>query len=210
MSKIKRYISKKTEKIRYNFVLFTVKYLTPDFYRRIEIFQQSDTIRPSINFIKYKFIGYSLIGAEIGVSRGLNSENILEELDIETLYLIDIWKDYNVHTTVYSKYNYDVVKRKFKNDKRAIIIKGSSKKVAIDFKDYLLDFVYIDANHDFEYVYQDITLWYPKVRVGGVVAGHDIDYPSVRKAVEKFCSEKNIKFKIEVPDWWFIKQKELS
>lgn len=37
-----------------------------------------------------------------------------------------------------------------------------------------LDFVYIDGNHSEEYVRQDIRLWWPKVKIGGMLAGHDI------------------------------------
>ena len=36
-----------------------------------------------------------------------------------------------------------------------------------------LDFVYIDGNHSFFDVVQDLTLWAPKVRSGGIICGHD-------------------------------------
>ena len=42
-----------------------------------------------------------------------------------------------------------------------------------DFEDGSLDFVYIDGNHDFKNVANDIVEWQKKVRVGGIVAGHD-------------------------------------
>ena len=41
------------------------------------------------------------------------------------------------------------------------------------FEDGSLDFVYIDGNHYFEYVVQDIAFWSKKVRKGGIVSGHD-------------------------------------
>ena len=50
-----------------------------------------------------------------------------------------------------------------------------------------LDFVYIDANHNYECVKEDIEHWYPKVKVGGIIAGHDFHYKTVHTAVlEKF------------------------
>ena len=42
-----------------------------------------------------------------------------------------------------------------------------------DFKDNSIDFVYIDGNHTYDYVTQDITEWSKKVRKGGIVSGHD-------------------------------------
>ncbi len=44
---------------------------------------------------------------------------------------------------------------------------------AEDFEDESLDFVFIDGNHDFEYVVEDICKWTKKVRKGGIVSGHD-------------------------------------
>lgn len=42
-----------------------------------------------------------------------------------------------------------------------------------DFEDGSLDFVYIDANHEFRYIAEDLYEWTKKVRKGGIVAGHD-------------------------------------
>ncbi|MBT5491708.1 class I SAM-dependent methyltransferase, partial [bacterium] len=36
-----------------------------------------------------------------------------------------------------------------------------------------LDFIYIDANHTYESAKEDIQLWYPKIKVGGMISGHD-------------------------------------
>jgi len=71
--------------------------------------------------------------------------------------------------------------------------------------DKSLDFVYIDASHDYQSVKQDILSWYPKIKSGGKLAGHDFDIPSVKKAVFDIlnseytimCDEKN----------WFIIKK---
>ena len=46
-------------------------------------------------------------------------------------------------------------------------------EAAEDFKDESLDFVYIDANHEFRYIAEDLAEWTKKVRKGGIVAGHD-------------------------------------
>jgi predicted O-methyltransferase YrrM len=47
--------------------------------------------------------------------------------------------------------------------------------VAKEFEDESLDFVFIDGNHAYEWVVQDIALWSKKVRKGGIIYGHDFD-----------------------------------
>jgi predicted O-methyltransferase YrrM len=51
------------------------------------------------------------------------------------------------------------------------------------YADNSLDFVYIDASHEYEDVKKDIINWLPKVKNGGIIAGHDINCPDVKKAV---------------------------
>lgn len=47
------------------------------------------------------------------------------------------------------------------------------------------DLIFIDALHDYEHVKQDIALWWPKVRIGGILAGHDFNHkwPGCERAV---------------------------
>lgn len=53
------------------------------------------------------------------------------------------------------------------------------------FRDESLDLVYIDANHAYEHALEDIRDWLPKVKPGGIIAGHDYALDGVRKAVDK-------------------------
>jgi hypothetical protein len=53
------------------------------------------------------------------------------------------------------------------------MIRGTSKKTSEIFHDSSLDFIYIDANHSYDFVKEDLELWYPKVKPGGWVMGHD-------------------------------------
>ena len=49
----------------------------------------------------------------------------------------------------------------------------SRPEAASLFENGSLDFVFLDADHSFESVWQDLSVWYPKVRIGGILAGHD-------------------------------------
>lgn len=86
-------------------------------------------------------------------------------------------------------------------------IKGFSSVAASTIPSKSLDFVYIDGNHGFEFVYQDITLWAQRVRIGGIVAGHDFyhfKWAGVVEAVERYTKEHNI------TDWHVTSEREPS
>lgn len=66
-------------------------------------------------------------------------------------------------------------------------IKLPSVEGAKLYKNYSLDFVFIDANHTFEAVRDDLQAWFPKVKYGGILAGHDYyNDPGVKQAVDNF------------------------
>jgi hypothetical protein len=66
-----------------------------------------------------------------------------------------------------------------------------------------IDFLYLDAAHDYDGVFRDLTAWWPKLKCGGTIAGDDWCWSSrpgadftVRRAVELFFSDKKVKIKI--------------
>ena len=73
---------------------------------------------------------------------------------------------------------------------------AASKKV----KDKSLDFIFIDSYCSFEQAKNDIKVWYPKVKDGGIFAGHDWNMPLVRLAVTKFRENENIKSRMSTYD----------
>ena len=74
-----------------------------------------------------------------------------------------------------------------------------------------LDFVYVDGNHDYEFVKNDIENFYPLLKKGGVMGGHDFyngfakTHNGVINAVTQFRVSNNIQLFVEQPDWWFYK-----
>lgn len=72
------------------------------------------------------------------------------------------------------------------------IIKSLSWDGAKNYEDNSLDFVFIDAGHDYESVKKDLTSWFPKIKSGGILAGHDYHYDcGVYPAVNEFFKDKN-------------------
>lgn len=75
------------------------------------------------------------------------------------------------------------------------IVKSLSWDGAKYYEDGTLDFVFIDAGHDYNSVTKDLTAWFPKIKNGGTIAGHDYHYDvGVYKAVNEFFNgNSNIK-----------------
>lgn len=75
----------------------------------------------------------------------------------------------------------------------------TSLEAAKQFEDNSLDFVFLDASHEYEDIMADLEAWYPKVKAGGLFAGHDYHvsraaWPGVAAAVEEWMSKKGKKF----------------
>jgi len=110
-----------------------------------------------------------LRGAEIGVDRGHFSEYMLKYVPGCTLLCVDPWR-WKLRGE--SRYQ-STARRLAPYGERATIIRKYSFDAVRDVPDGSLDFVYIDGDHTFDYVMTDIIWWATKVRLGGIVAGHD-------------------------------------
>jgi len=67
------------------------------------------------------------------------------------------------------------------------------------------DLVYLDARHDCKSVDEDISLWLPKVKPGGFLAGHDYGgkWPGVKKAVDSWFDEDSVRV-WEIDEIWMV------
>lgn len=162
---------------------------------------------------------HDLVGAEIGVFHGNFALIYLEYLDIKKVYLIDPYEAYEGYEMM--GYNSSTLIEKLREaEKEAHIkldayknkikwIKATSAIASTCIDDESLDFVYIDGSHEHDFVLQDITLYYPKVKKGGLLSGHDYgrpSWPGLSKAVNNFCMENNLKLNVKNYDWWAWKQ----
>jgi hypothetical protein len=93
--------------------------------------------------------------------------------------MVDVWRplgeeyedasNHSVHINAYAEAMESI---KGLED-RGIMIRSGSKSASEMFADNSLDFIYIDANHAYDFVVEDIDLWFPKLKKGGVFSGHD-------------------------------------
>ena len=117
--------------------------------------------------------------AEVGVRDGRTTFYLLNNCPQLTIYGIDL---------DISKFYTDAVKEQYKD--RLIPIQGNSSLVADKIPS--VDLVFIDADHGYVGCSADIREYTPKVKTGGILSGHDIDFPGVNKAVNQFVQHYDV------------------
>jgi hypothetical protein len=149
--------------------------------------------------------------AELGVFKGDFSKQIFDTMKPSELYLIDIFsgimgsgdKDGNNFERISLDESYNNLKNYFENNPNVKIIKGFSVPSLSNFSDDYLDFVYVDAGHEYHDVKADLEISYQKVKNGGYICGHDYNretFPGLCDAVDEFCERYNLKIKYLTKD----------
>lgn len=204
-------LNEKTRKIRTATAGACLRLLTPNFYQvvkgRIDNIEHDEFPRPSTSLIHGIYGEKPLVGVEIGTGFGKNALNLLKELCIDRLYCVDPFIPYqdgeDKPQTAYLSHAKFTLKKLTEHENVTFIRKASSDAWKELPKE--VDFVYIDGNHNYEYVLADLHNYYPLVKEKGVIAGHDIDWIGVQKAVEDFSAVNKITPIIRIPDWIMLK-----
>jgi predicted O-methyltransferase YrrM len=168
---------------------------------------------------------------EIGVMRGKFSHSILWMVPESKVFSVDPWLD--IDGNPMSDIMTQAINRLRPFSDRNTIIHGASLDVVKTFDDHSVDVVYIDGDHRYEAVKQDMAAWYPKVRSGGILAGDDYGLarhngPALEKlqsgrknwynykcgvmpAVHEFAAEMQLELHVTTietikycPNWWFF------
>jgi hypothetical protein len=182
------------------------------------------------------------IGAEIGVDKAGFSRQILEGSKIEKYFCIDTWQDNfgSEHRPDYfakeGNVRFNEAKENLKpflgnfekpdeDSGRATMLRMTSLAAATRFIDNGLDFCYIDGDHSLEGILFDLYNWIPKIKIGGIMAGHDfkcnknsgikdywgeqLDY-AVQPCVEYFTRRYGYKLNViggVIKNWFFVKNR---
>lgn len=154
----------------------------------------------------------NLIFVEIGVWKGKSTAFMAErlkqlgKLNI-SFYAIDTFEgspNESLHKRdpqIDSLYNV-ACKNLFTLQQYVTLIRATSVEAATEsYFDDFVEFVFIDATHTYEAVKQDIAAWLPKIKSGGIIAGHDYDWKGVARAVDELLPEK-VLFKSNI--WYYI------
>jgi hypothetical protein len=148
--------------------------------------------------------------AEIGVADGRYSELLCETIPGLRLLCVDPWAPYTgnrrggpieQHQRNYARATERLAPY------QASLIRQKSEVAVMSVPDESLDAVYIDGNHAYQFVLQDLLLWGQRVKRGGIVAGHDYYHfngAGVVEAVNFYTSVNRIS------DWWLCDEREPS
>jgi hypothetical protein len=164
------------------------------------------------------------VGVELGVQEGHYSNKILEKWPkCEKFHLVDSWEHQpNYHDIANVDQNsqnrkFDTTKQNMQKWGSKIVFHRMYTNEAVKhFENNSVDFVYVDARHDYKGAKEDIQNWWPKIKIGGILAGHDFEdanddpvtatnqdwsisadgtdngFKAVKFAVEEFAKEKGI------------------
>jgi predicted O-methyltransferase YrrM len=118
---------------------------------------------------------------EVGIDIGKSTFYLLDNIPNLKIYAIDL----NI-----KKFYNSEVKEKYQD--RLIPLQGKSYVIADQLPDNFVDIIFIDADHSYEAVKKDIIKFTPKLKSGGLLTGHDIDYPGVNQAVNELIKEFDV------------------
>lgn len=163
---------------------------------------------------------------EVGVYEGDFSSEILSKWKGKLLHCVDPWRyqedvifdnsnvDQREHDAAYGAALANL--QPFED--RVNIIRDFSVKAAEKFEDESLDFVFLDARHDYRAVTSDLRAWFPKVKIGGIFAGHDYknsfvrqNLVEVKRSVDNFFIQRQrvrVTLNDNLPSWYVLKEKE--
>jgi len=137
--------------------------------------------------------------AEIGCYYGESTLMWASSEKITKIYAIDPWQDfYDINDGASQKGNMAEVEKTFDENTSAINkiikVKQKSLEAAQHIENNSLNFVYLDGSHKYEDVVNDIITWIPKIKKGGILAGHDIMWRDVALAVQKTIGNPDFTF----------------
>ena len=150
-------------------------------------------------------VGYKY-AAEVGVAKGHHAYRLFRNIPDLKLICVDPWGAYNRLSREKADIRHEMCLKRLASYDVDYRVMGSMEAVK-DVPDGSLDFVYIDGLHEFDPVMLDLIHWTPKVRVGGIIAGHDYYHfyqAGIINAVNAYTVSHNIN------EWYVTRDKEAS
>lgn len=156
--------------------------------------------------------------AEIGCLAGTFSRTVLSQWKGKKYHVIDPWACqatdvYRERQDSSERYEemYQGVLELAKEDARVNVLRMLSADAAKGFKNGQLDCVYIDGNHAYAHVMEDMDNYWPKVKIGGIMGGHDYKnktdegwFCEVEPALNRWAQERGKTFYVCPCTSWFI------
>jgi len=152
--------------------------------------------------------------AELGCKNGNTTEFLLANNSGLDVIAVDLFSAQPTQAGVeggetYEEWNFDAIKKEFESrvekfGSHVELVHMSTTQAAEALSVAQFDLVFIDADHSYNGVATDIQMWLPKVRSGGIIAGHDYNqkWPSVQRAVADNLPLNEIHLEPDSVWWW--------
>lgn len=161
------------------------------------------------------------VGAELGIFEGNLSQLLLRELPHLTLWMIDRWRAPQPGERYFEDPYIRLVTPEqmagamaralritdFAADRRLVVV-ADQVRAADCVAEGSLDFVFVDSDHSKAGTLEAIDAWWSKLRAGGLMAGHDLDYPGfpgVREAVVEAARRRHVRWQSEADFVWYFR-----
>jgi hypothetical protein len=153
-------------------------------------------------------------GIEVGVAFGGHVEAMLDGAEVELIGVdpyqhIPHYDDpLNLPQETFDQLFWFTMGRLHRFGNRYTHLRATSQQAA-GLLNFEVDFVYLDADHSRPAVAADLAMWYPKVRAGGIIGGHDYGYahhPGVKEAVDEFCERQKLSLHVEPATVWWTRK----
>lgn len=166
---------------------------------------------PAYGMVPYiKRLGEGITGIELGVLKAETSCILLDECpNIHSLFCIDPYLPYeDKNKDQMDQYNQIAVKNlsKYKN---VSLLTSSSLDTHTVFDDGSVDFVFIDTVLNREQLEKELDLYYPKIRNGGIIFGHDANHEEIVMGLKSFREKNKIRLPIlhsKNQVWYWVKR----
>ena len=133
-------------------------------------------------------------GAWLGKSSAYLCDLAKDRINV---YIVDTWKGSKeeIETAHKLATETDIYQIFLENmgDRKFVPIRKESIEASKDFEDESCDVVFLDMDHTYEGVKQDLIHWFPKVKKGGFIAGHDRVWDGVSRAINEFFPKEKLK-----------------
>lgn len=153
---------------------------------------------------------------EVGCAYGFHTKQVISNTNIESYTMVDPYVPYSndvFSDSVQNVYrdgsetlsNFDqflnIVMEELSEHKEKIThIRKPSVEAAKEVEDGSLDAIFVDGDHSYSAVKEDLQAWWSKLRVGGTLCGDDYWMSDVARAVHEFASEHNLEVKFKTRD----------
>lgn len=163
-----------------------------------------------INENKYKKV------LEVGCAYGFHTKQVIANTEIESYTMVDpyvpyandvfsdsvqnVYNDGSMNLPNFDQFLHLVMEELSEYKEKITHIRKPSIEASKDIENESLDAIFIDGDHSYQAVKDDLAAWWPKIRVGGTLCGDDYWMSDVAKAVHEFASENKLEIKFKTRD----------